>query len=130
MQRSLSEQGAKQMFAFFGADISSTLKPEYCFPERKQTCSRTESPIIDRNIHTHLVAGAKRQAKMNARFLERLAYFTEEIKAMLFKEHHLIIFFLSATLCSFSSFVIQCSYSGWMFKCVHNTKQMFQCYWL
>jgi len=67
---------------------------------------------------------------MNARFLERLAYFTEEIKAMLFKEHCLIIFFLSATQCSFSSFVIQCSYSGQIFKCVHNTKQMFQCHWL
>lgn len=67
---------------------------------------------------------------MNARFLEILAYFTEEIKAMLFEEHCLIIFFLSATLCSFSSFVIHCSYSGQILKCVHNTKQMFQCHWL
>lgn len=66
---------------------------------------------------------------MNARFLERLTYFTAEIKAMLFKEH-LIILFLSATLCSLSSFVIQSPYSGQIFKCVHNAKQMFQCYWL
>lgn len=67
---------------------------------------------------------------MNARSLERLTCFTEEIKAMLFKEHCLIIFFLSATLCSFSSFVIQCLYSGQIFKRAHNTKQMFQCHWL
>lgn len=63
---------------------------------------------------------------MNARFLERLAYSTEEIKAMLSKEHCLIIFFLATTPCSFGSFVIQCWYSAQIFKCVHNIKQMFQ----
>lgn len=39
MQRSVYEQGAKQMFGLLVADISSTLKPEYCFSETKQTAA-------------------------------------------------------------------------------------------
>lgn len=37
MQRSVYEQGAKQMFGLLVADISPTLKPEYHFSEGKQT---------------------------------------------------------------------------------------------
>lgn len=37
MQGSVYEQGAKQMFGLLVADISSTLKPEYCFSEGEQT---------------------------------------------------------------------------------------------
>lgn len=59
---------------------------------------------------------------MNARFLERLAYFTEEIKAMLSKEHCLIIFFLSATLCSFGPFVIQCIQDRYLSVCIILSK--------
>ena len=39
MQRSVYEQGAKQMFGLLVADISSALKPEYCFCEVKQTAA-------------------------------------------------------------------------------------------
>lgn len=40
MQRSVYEQGAKQMFGLLVADISPTLKPKYCFSEAKQTAAR------------------------------------------------------------------------------------------
>lgn len=62
MQRSVSEQGAKQMFAFFRADISSTLKPEYCFPERKQTAAGQSLQLsIGISIHISLLGQRGRQ---------------------------------------------------------------------
>lgn len=62
MQRSVYEQGAKQMFGLLVADISPTLRPECRFSEGKQTAAGQSLKLsIGIFIHIQLLGQRDRQ---------------------------------------------------------------------